>query len=97
MTTYLFVAMKVNDQSWVAEYQANVPSIVHKYGGEYFAVAETIKRYEGNGPDPDGIVLITFPSIEAIDSFLSDPDYHPYRAARRAAASGDVLAFTTRV
>ena len=34
---------------------------MRKHGGEYFAVSENIKRYEGDGPDPDAIVLFTFP------------------------------------
>src|SRR3981081_1505458 len=51
---------------------------MRKHGGEYFAVSENIKRYEGDGPDPDAIVLFTFPSMEAIDAFVSDADYRPY-------------------
>ena len=61
---------------------------------EYFAVSENIKRYEGDGPDPDAIALFTFPSMEAIDAFVSDADYRPYRTARRAASSGNLFAFT---
>src|SRR6202048_2173615 len=34
---------------------------MREHGGEYFAVSENIKRYEGDGPDPDAIVLFTFP------------------------------------
>jgi uncharacterized protein (DUF1330 family) len=67
---------------------------MRKHGGEYFAVSENIKRYEGDGPDPDAIVLFTFPSMEAIDAFVSDPDYRPYKTARRAASSGNLFAFT---
>lgn len=65
---------------------------MRKHGGEYFAVSENIKRYEGDGPDPDAIVLFTFPSMEAIDAFVSDADYRPYRTARRAASSGNLFA-----
>jgi uncharacterized protein (DUF1330 family) len=96
MAAYLFVTIKIRDPSWVAEYQANVPAIMRKHGGEYFAVSENIKRYEGDGPDPDAIVLFTFPSMEAIDAFVSDADYGPYRTARRAASSGNLFAFTPR-
>ena len=56
----------------------------------------TAYRYEGDGPDPDAIVLLTFPSMAATDAFISDADYEPYRTARRAASSGDLLAFTPR-
>jgi uncharacterized protein (DUF1330 family) len=96
MTAYLVVTIKVRDPSWVEEYSANVPAIVRRHGGEYLAVSESIRRYEGDGPDPDAIVLFTFPSMEAIDAFISDPDYGPYRAARLAATSGDMFALTPR-
>lgn len=96
MAAYLFLAIRAHDLSWVGEYQANVPAILRKHGGEYFAVSEDIKRYEGDGPDPDRIVIFTFPSMEEIEAFVSDADYRPYRATRLAATSGDAFAFTTR-
>ena len=34
------------------------------------------------------------PTMEAIDAFVSDADYGPYRTARRAASSGNLFAFT---
>ena len=67
MAVHLFVATKAHDLSWVDEYQANVPTIMaimRKHGGEYFAVSENIKRYEGDGPNPDRIAIFTFPSME---------------------------------
>jgi uncharacterized protein (DUF1330 family) len=97
LAVYLLVTIKVHDSSWIATYSANVPAIVRKHGGEYFAVSESIKRYEGNTPDPDGIVLFSFPSIDAIDAFISDPDYGPYKLARLAGSSSDMLAFVPRV
>jgi uncharacterized protein (DUF1330 family) len=53
-------------------------------------------RYEGDGPDPDRIVIFTFPSMEEIEALVSDADYRPYRAARLAATFSDAFAFTTR-
>ena len=98
MAVYLFAATKAHDLSWVDEYQANVPAIMaimRKHGGEYFAVSENIKRYEGDGPNPDRIAIFTFPSMEKIEAFVSDADYRHYRTARRAASSGNLFAFTT--
>jgi uncharacterized protein (DUF1330 family) len=67
---------------------------MREHGGECFTVSENIKRYEDDGPDPDAIVLFTFPAIEAIDAFVSDADYRPFRTARRAASSDTLFAFT---
>ncbi len=96
MTAYLVVTIKVSDPSWVADYSAHVPALVDRHGGNYFAVSDTIKRHEGTAADPDGIVLFTFPTLADIDAFLADPDYAPYKAARLAGSSGDMLAFTPR-
>lgn len=96
MAAYLIAIVRAQNLSWVAEYSANVPAIVQKHGGEYLAVSERIKRYEGDETAPDGIVLFTFPSIKAIDAFVADAEYAPYKAARLAASTGDLLGFTPR-
>jgi uncharacterized protein (DUF1330 family) len=97
MMAYLLVTLKVHDPVWVDDYVANVPAIIRKHGGKYFAVSESVKRYEGTTPTPDQVALFTFPSIGAIDAFIADPDYAPYKAARLAASSADILAFVPRV
>lgn len=96
MAAYLLVMIKVHDPSWVEDYVANVPAIVRKHGGEYFVVSENLKRYEGDGADPDQIALFTFPSIEAIDTFISDPDYSSYKSARIEGATAEILGFVPR-
>jgi uncharacterized protein (DUF1330 family) len=95
MTAYLFVAIKSHDRSWTEEYQLKVPAIVHKHSGELLAASTKLERLEGDGPDRDQAVLMAFPSMAAINAFVSDPDYRPYREARLAASSGEAFAFTT--
>jgi uncharacterized protein (DUF1330 family) len=95
MAAYLFVALNVHGLAWAEDYQAHVPAILRKHGGAIVAAANTVKRYEGDGPDPDRAMLMTFPSMAAVDAFITDPEYSPYRAARRAASSGDAFAFAT--
>ena len=96
MTAYLVVSIKVHDPSWVEAYSTSVPALVHKHGGDYVAVSEAIRRVEGTGPDPDGIVLFTFPTMDAVDAFLSDPEYAPLKAARLAGSSSEMFAFVPR-
>jgi uncharacterized protein (DUF1330 family) len=96
MTAYVLVTIRVHDLAWVEDYAAHVPAIISNHGGAYFAVSESIKRYEGDGPDLDSIVILSFPSMAAADAFIADPDYQPYRTARLAATSGDMFAFTPR-
>ncbi len=81
---YLIANAKVNDDSWLPDYAANVHHIVHKHGGEYLSRSANITPVEGEAPDVSAIVIIKFPSMKAAKSFIDDPDYVPYGTARRA-------------
>ena len=37
MAVYVIATVKVNDDSWIPEYAANVHDIVHKHGGRYLS------------------------------------------------------------
>jgi uncharacterized protein (DUF1330 family) len=95
MAAFLFVAINVHDLGWVESYQAHVPAILRNHGGVIVAASDSIRRYEGVGPDPDRAMLISFPSMAAVEAFISDPEYKPHLVAKRAASSGDVFAFAT--
>ena len=93
MAAYLFVTIKAHDLAWADGYQANVPAIVQRHGGKFLAISDRVKRLEGNGPNPDRAALMMFPSMDAVEAFVADADYAPYRAARLAASVGDAFAF----
>ena len=93
MTAYLFVTIKAHDFAWAEAYQANVPAIMQRHGGEFLTISDQVERLEGTGPNPDRAALMTFPSVEAVKAFVTDPDYSPYRAARLAASVGDAFVF----
>jgi uncharacterized protein (DUF1330 family) len=88
----MVVLLDVTSMDWVPDYVANVPAIFRKYGGEYFAVSKQVVRHEGEGKTPDQIAIFTFPSVEAIKSFLEDPAYAPYKDARILGSSANVFA-----
>lgn len=84
MAVYVLAHVKVNDDSWIPDYAANVHDIVHKHGGKYLSRSANITTIEG---DPSGvtmIALIEFPTMEAVQAFGSDPAYAPYAQARIA-------------
>ena len=84
MTVYVIADIKVTDDSWVADYAANVHEIVHKHGGKYLSRSANINTVEGEGLDTTLVALIQFPSMEAVQAFASDPEYAPYAEARQA-------------
>ncbi|MGI9318146.1 MAG: DUF1330 domain-containing protein [bacterium] len=84
MTHYLIADVKVNDESWIPDYAANVHDIVHKHGGKYLSRSASITNIEGQALDSTLIALLEFPSLEALRAFVDDPDYAPYAQSRQA-------------
>ncbi|MGA9281214.1 MAG: DUF1330 domain-containing protein, partial [Pseudolabrys sp.] len=77
MSVYLIADIKVTNNKWVPTYAASVHDLVHKHGGKYLARSGNIETLEGKPLDTDLIALIQFPSTQAVQSFLSDPQYTP--------------------
>ena len=74
MAVYMIANIKVTDRSWVPDYGANVPDIVHKHGGKYLSRSGNVKTVEGEPLDTTLVALIQFPSMEAFLAFKSDSD-----------------------
>ena len=83
MSVYVIAEIKVNDDSWIPDYAANVHDIVHKHGGKYLARSGNIVTAEGDPTDANLIAILEFPTMEALQAFAGDPDYAPYGEARR--------------
>ena len=83
MTAYLIADVKVTDDTWIPEYAAKVHDIVHKHGGKYLSRSGNITNVEGEALDTTLIALLEFPSVEAVQAFVNDPDYAPYAKARQ--------------
>ena len=83
MTVYVIADIKVTDDGWVPAYAASVHDIVHKHGGKYLSRSGNVKTLEGKPLDTTFIALLEFPSAEAAEAFVTDPEYAPYAAARQ--------------
>ncbi len=84
MSVYLIADIKITDDSWVPEYAAHVHTLVHKHGGKYLSRSGNIQTLEGADKDSTLIAILEFPTREALDGFVADPDYAPYGKARQA-------------
>lgn len=84
MPNYLIAQVKVNDPAWIADYAAKVHDIVHRHGGKYLSRSGNIKTLEGPPSTADLVAIIEFPTSEALNAFVADPDYAPYAGARQA-------------
>jgi uncharacterized protein (DUF1330 family) len=83
MAVYLIADVKVTDDSWIPDYAANVHDIVAKHGGKYLSRSGNISTIEGEALDTTVIGLLQFPSREALQAFVADPEYAPYAEARQ--------------
>jgi len=83
MAHYLIAQVKVNDDSWIPDYAANVHDIVAKHGGNYLSRSGNITTLEGDQSTANLVALISFPTSEALHAFINDPDYAPYAEARQ--------------
>lgn len=84
MSVYLIADIKVTNDGWVPEYAACAHHLVHKHGGKYLSRSGNVRTLEGKPQDVTLIAIMAFPTAEAAQSFVSDPEYAPYAAARRA-------------
>lgn len=91
MAHYLIAKVKVNDDSWIPEYAANVHDLVHRHGGKYLSRSSSITTLEGEESTADLMVIIEFPTEAAMLDFMSDPDYAPYAQARKAGTNSQLL------
>ncbi len=92
MTHYLIAQVKVNDDSWIPDYAANVHDIVDRHSGKYLSRSGNITTIEGNQSDANLVALIEFPSMDALQAFISDPDYAPYAEARQSGTDSHFIA-----
>ena len=84
MAVYVIAEIKVTDDSWVADYAANVHPIVAKHGGKYLSRSGNVKVLEGEDRANTLIAIIQFPDAASVEAFVTDPDYAPYGQARQA-------------
>ena len=86
MTVYVVAEIKVTDDSWVADYAANVHPIVEKHGGKYLSRSGNVTVLEGEDRGNTLIAIIQFPDTASVEAFATYPDYAPYGQARQAGA-----------
>src|SRR3977135_3642260 len=84
MTVYVIADVKVTNDQWVPAYATSVHDLVHKHGGKYLSRSGNVKTLEGAPLDTSLIAIMAFPSAKSAESFVTDPAYTRYAAARRS-------------
>ena len=64
-------------------YKEAAPAYVARHGGKYLCRGGAIDVEIGDWK-PERIVMLQFPSREAYDLFMADPDYKPWKELRES-------------
>ena len=90
MSIYVILDLDVHDEEKYLEYQKQVPALIKKYGGRYIVRGGDIMALgEWN---PARIVILEFPSIEKLQTFISCPEYEPVKQIRDESTTSRIIA-----
>jgi len=83
MAAYFILTHTINDvERYRGEYIPQVFPFIAKYGGEVIVGSFDAEPLQGN-PEK-GVVVIRFPSEQAVRNFVNDPEYQPVKEIRKA-------------
>ena len=89
MAAYLIANIRVQDPARFAEYRDQVAPLVARFGGRYLIRGGAVTPVEG-AATLERVVVLEFPSMDALKTFYFSPDYAPLIALRQAATEGEV-------
>ena len=84
---------EIDDEAAFADYLKETMPFTERHGGRYLTKADT---HEMQGQWPSRVVVVEFPSKQAIKDWYNDPGYRPLIAKRHAAARGVMIAVEGR-
>jgi uncharacterized protein (DUF1330 family) len=90
MAAYVVVDIEVTDPVAFEEYRKGVPATIAKYGGRYVVRGGKAETLEG-GWDPKRLVILEFPSTEAVKRWYFSEEYKPLLAQRLKASKGSLV------
>jgi uncharacterized protein (DUF1330 family) len=91
MAAYVIADLDVTNAAALENYRAKVPDTIAKYGGRFLVRGGAHEVIEGAWT-PTRIVILEFPSMEALQRWYNSPEYKPLIAERKAAAATDLIA-----
>ena len=90
MAHYAIFDVEVRDLEKYKQYMVQVKPVIEEAGGRYLVRGGPHQVIEGDW-NPTRLVIVEFPSAEAIKSFYESPVYQGLKELRQAASSGDIV------
>ena len=91
MAAYAIVDVDVFDIEQYLVYQKAVAPLLVTAGARYLARGGEFRIYEGDY-EPGRLILVEFPSMEAMDEFYESAAYQSLRPQREACSSSRIIA-----
>jgi len=91
MPAYVIADTHITDQKTYEEYKRRVAPLIAKFGGRFLVRGGKHTVLEGTWR-PHRLVVIEFPTIEALDTWYHSPEYAPVLALRQPAATVHLVA-----
>lgn len=91
MSAYVIVNIaRVIDAAAYADYQAQVSAGVSAAGGRYLVRGGALERLEGTW-QPNRLVVLEFPSLEAARAWWASPAYAALKELRQASTATEMV------
>ena len=88
---YIVVEAKVTDPVAYETYRQLAQAAIAAYGGRYLVRGGAAEVLEGPWAVPQRLVIVEFDSVEQAKKFYDSPEYLAARAARKDAATMNLL------
>lgn len=91
MSAYIVATVSISDPETYKQYTAKTPALIARHGGKFIARGNDVDTLEGD-VFKDRMVIIEFPSRQALQNWYNDPEYQEALLIRQSASQGRVLA-----
>jgi len=91
---YLIAEHIITDAAKFEEYRSKVAHMMAKYGARYLTKGGSHRLPEGGHWQPERVVIIEFPDMQALDRWYNSPEYQPMIALRKSCTSDRDMLFT---
>ena len=96
MPAFLIADETITDPEQFDAYKRAVLPLIVKHGGRFLSRGADAELLEtGSGWTPGRLVIIEFPSMEALKGWYDSPEYAPVRDMRLGAAKSTLVALDT--
>jgi uncharacterized protein (DUF1330 family) len=91
VTAYVITDLEVFDIAQYLAYQQALRPLLEQAGAHYLVRGGSFRVYEGDY-QPRRLVLVEFPSLDAIEEFYESEPFQALESQRRACSSARVIA-----